>query len=109
MPRPLRPFRALPSTPAFDSDEGATTGLTTRIIIVFTIVLGQLWALTVGLEAYLLGHTGQAWLLAAFSTASFAVAFVLVRLDPPPRARQRPGDARGGGITPGAGDAKEQR
>lgn len=86
MPRPPKPIRALPSTPALDSDEGLRAGLTTRIIIVVTIVLGQLWALTVGLEAYLQGHTGQAWLLAGFSAASFVVTLVLVRLDPPSRA-----------------------
>lgn len=90
MPTPPRPIRPLPSTPAPDTDEGLRAGLITRIILVLTIVLGQLWALTVGLEAYLLGDTGQAWLLAGFSVVSFAVALVLVRLDPPPRGRQRP-------------------
>lgn len=93
MARPPRPIRPLPSAPARDTDEGLRTGLITRIIIVLTIVLGQLWALTVGLEAYLLGNTGQAWLLAGFSVASFALALVLVRLEPPPRSRQRPGRA----------------
>lgn len=86
---PPRPLRTLPAAPARDSDEGARTAVTTRIIIVLTIVLGQLWALTVGLEAYLLGHTGQAWLLAGFSIISFVVALVLVRLDLPQRLRHR--------------------
>lgn len=104
MARPPRPIRALPSAPALDSDEGARTGLITRIIIVLTIVVGQLWALTVGLEAYLLGHTSQAWLLAGFSVASFALALVLVRLEPPPRSRHRP--ARGPGAP---GEAVERR
>lgn len=89
MPRPHQPVRPLPSTPAPETDEGVRAGLITRIIIVLTIVLGQLWALTVGLEAYLLGRTSQAWLLAGFSVVSFAVALVLVRLDPPSRARGR--------------------
>lgn len=78
--------------------------MVTRIIIVLTIVLGQLWALTVGLEAYLLGHTDQAWLSAGFSIVSFVVALVLVRLDPPPRTRQRPDHA--GAVEPGATEAR---
>lgn len=89
MSQPPRPHRPLPSSPAAQADEGARAGLITRIIIVLTIVLGQLWALTVGLEAYLLGHTDQAWLLAGFSALSFAVALVLVRLDAPPRGRNQ--------------------
>lgn len=84
-----RPLRTLPATPARDSDEGARTAVTTRIIIVLTIVLGQLWALTVGLEAYLLGHTGQAWLLAGFSVISFVIVLALVRLDLPRRGGRR--------------------
>lgn len=85
---PATPARTLPSAPADDTDEGVRTAVTTRIIIVVTIVLGQLWALTVGLEAYRLGHAGQAWLLAGFSIVSFLVALVLVRLDPPRRMRR---------------------
>lgn len=92
MAYPPRPIRPLPGAPAEDTEEGARTGLVTRIIIVGTIVLGQLWALTVALEAYLLGETMQAWWLAGFSTISFAVVLVLVHLDPATRAgRNRPG------------------
>ena len=87
-PRPIRP---LPGTPSTDTEEGVRTGLITRILIALTIVLGQLWALTVGLEAYLLGHTGQAWLLAAFSIVSFAVVLALVVLEPARRGERRPG------------------
>lgn len=90
MATPPRPIRSLPAAPALDTDEGVRTGLVTRIIIVLTIVLGQLWALTVGLEAYLLGHTDQAWLLAGFSIVSFVVVLALVRLDPPPRGPRAP-------------------
>lgn len=89
LPGPIRP---LPGTPAEDTEEGVRVGLVTRIIIVATVVLGQLWALTVGLEAYLSGHRGQAWLLAAFSVLSFLLVVVLLRLEPAPRAsRGRPG------------------
>ena len=89
LPRPIRP---LPGTPSTDTEEGARTGLVTRIIIALTIVLGQLWALTVALEAYLLGHVGQAWLLTGFSVVSFAIVLALVVLEPAPRSSQgRPG------------------
>lgn len=92
MTYPSRPVRPLPSAPAGNTDEGVRTGLVTRIIIVGTIVLGQLWALTVALEAYLLGETAQAWGLAGFSAISFAVVALLLRLDPAARAdRDRPG------------------
>lgn len=87
---PARPTRTLPGGPADDADEGVRTALITRIVIVLTIILGQLWALTVGLEAYLEGHTGQAWLLAAFSIISFLLAFALVHVELPSRARRRP-------------------
>lgn len=84
---PARPTRTLPANPAEETDEGLRAALTTRIVIVLTIILGQLWALTVGLEAFLEGHVGQAWLLAAFSLISFLVALALVRLEPPSRRR----------------------
>lgn len=76
-----RPIRALPSSPTRDT--GVTTSLIARIVIVATIVLGQLWALTVALEASLLDHDGQAWLLAGFSAVSFAVTLLLTTVDPP--------------------------
>ena len=82
--------RTLPGRPADETDEGVRTALTTRIVIVLTIILGQLSALTVGLEAYLGGHTGQAWLLATFSVVSFVVALALVRVELPTRSRRRP-------------------
>ncbi|WP_370324217.1 hypothetical protein [Euzebya sp.] len=88
---PRRPIRPLPSTPAEDTDQGLRTQVTTRILIALTILLGQLWALTVALEEYLLGHTGRAWGLAGFSIVSFLVVLALVRLEPPPRGSGRPG------------------
>jgi hypothetical protein len=89
-PRPVRP---LPGAPAQETESGAATGLVTRIVIVATIVLGQLFALTVALEASLLDHDGQAWMLAVFSLVSFAVVIVLTRVDPPPRSSRLPGRA----------------
>lgn len=84
------PPRPLPGVPTVETEEGARTALVTRIIIVVTVVLGQLWALTVGLEAYLSGHGAQAWWLALFSLVSFAVVAALVFLEPAPRSRPRP-------------------
>jgi hypothetical protein len=81
------PPRPLPGRPTIETEEGARTALITRIIIVVTVVLGQLWALTVALEAHLSGHTRQAWWLALFSIMSFAVVAALVFLEPAPRSR----------------------
>lgn len=94
-PRPTRP---LPSAPEPQSERGLTTGLVTRIVLVATIVLGQLWALTVALEASLLDHDAQAWMLAGFSLASFVVTLFLTKVEPP----RRGSDLRGRAAT-GAG------
>lgn len=91
MSYPPRPVRPLPGSPAEHTDEGIRTGLVTRIILATTAVLGQLWALTVGLEAYLLGHVGQAWGLAAFSLTSFLLVLALMRIEPSRRGSRRPG------------------
>jgi len=91
MSTPPRPIRPLPGSPAEDTDEGLRTQVTTRILIALTIILGQLWALTVALEEYLLGHTGRAWGLAVFSLVSFGLVLALVRLEPPSRSSTHPG------------------
>jgi hypothetical protein len=88
---PPPPPRPLPDRPTVETEEGARTALVTRIIIVVTVVLGQLWALTVALEAHLSGHTRQAWGLALFSIVSFAVVAALVLLEPAPRSRPHGG------------------
>lgn len=85
-PRAVRP---LPGAPSEDSEAGIRTGLAARILIVASIVLGQLWALTVALEAYLAGHGDQAWWLAGFSLVSFVVAALVVWLEPPVRGPAR--------------------
>jgi cytochrome bd-type quinol oxidase subunit 2 len=86
---PQPPPRPLPGRPSLETEEGARTALITRIIIVVTVVLGQLWALTVALEAHLSDHTSQAWWLALFSIVSFVVVAALVFLEPAPRSRPR--------------------
>ena len=95
---PQPPPRPLPGRPSVETEEGARTALITRIIIVVTVVLGQLWALTVALEAHLSDHTSQAWWLALFSIVSFAVVAALVFLEPAPRSRPRGGDPRASGT-----------
>lgn len=89
MPSEPPPPRPLPNVPTVETEEGARTALVTRIIIVVTVVLGQLWALTAALEAHLSGHTTQAWWLALFSLVSFAVVAALVFLEPAPRSHPR--------------------
>jgi hypothetical protein len=95
MPSDTPPPRPLPSEPSIETEEGARTALITRIIIVVTVIVGQLWALTVTLEAFLSGHTGRAWWLALFSAVSFAVVGVLVFLEPASRSRPRSGSHPG--------------
>jgi hypothetical protein len=90
-PRTPPPPRPLPSRPATETEEGARTALVTRIIIAVTVILGQLWALTVALEAHLSGHEAQAWWLAAFSLVSSAVVAALVLIEPAARSRPRRG------------------
>lgn len=91
---PPPPPRPLPGRPALETEEGARTALVTRIIIVLTVLLGQLWALTVALEAYLSDHRAQAWWLALFSIVSFAIVAALVFLEPAARSRPRGGPQR---------------
>ncbi len=79
------PVRALPGQAALDTDEGSRAGLVTRIVIAATVVFGQLWALVVGLDRYLVGHTGQAWMLFGFSAASFLVVVALTVIRPAQR------------------------
>lgn len=81
----------LPDSPS-GRDPGWDTALTARIVIALSVLLGQLWALTVALEEHLRGHGTRAWWLAGFSLVSFAVVAVVVWLEPPPRGRgPRPG------------------
>lgn len=92
---PLRPepLRTLPARAALDTEEGARAGLVTRILLSLTVVFGQLWALVAGLDRYLLGYDGQAWLLFGFSALSFLVVLALVVIHPAPRRETRRGRA----------------
>ncbi|HEX6580748.1 MAG TPA: hypothetical protein VF195_07745 [Actinomycetota bacterium] len=48
-----------------------------RIAIVATIVVGQLWALTIALDAYLLEEMGTVRWLLAFQGVSFVLALAV--------------------------------
>ena len=48
-----------------------------RIAIVATIVVGQLWALTIALDAYFLEETATVWWLLAFQIVSFLLALAV--------------------------------
>jgi hypothetical protein len=48
-----------------------------RIALVATIVVGQLWGLTVALNAWHERRTAQVWLLLAFQALSFALALAV--------------------------------
>ena len=56
-----------------------------RIAIVATIVVGQLWGLTVALNAYFEGHMSTVWWLVGFQVASFGLALVVWWLAPSDR------------------------
>jgi hypothetical protein len=57
-----------------DRDPERASMLNARIAIVATVVVGQLWGLTVALNAWLDRRMGQVWLLLAFQALSFALA-----------------------------------
>jgi hypothetical protein len=48
-----------------------------RIAIVATIVVGQLWALTIAMDAYFLEEMATVWWLLAFQVVSFLVALAV--------------------------------
>lgn len=62
-----------------DQDPDRASVLSARIAIVATIVVGQLWALIVMLDAWHEHDTTQTWLVLAFEAASFILAVVVWR------------------------------
>jgi hypothetical protein len=60
--------------PGGDQNPERASMLAARTAIVATIVVGQLWALTVALNAWQEHRMGQVWLLLAFQALSFALA-----------------------------------
>ncbi|HWO71667.1 MAG TPA: hypothetical protein VNP94_13105 [Actinomycetota bacterium] len=69
-PRPTGPGPGA----GWDRDPWRAAALGARIAIVATVVLGQLWGLTVALDAWLRGEPGQVWWLLGFQALSFLVA-----------------------------------
>jgi hypothetical protein len=65
-----------------DTEPDRTSMLNARIAIVATIVVGQLWALMVALNAWLEHRDGQVLLLLGFQLLSFAVAVAVWRAAP---------------------------
>jgi hypothetical protein len=56
-----------------------------RIAIVATIVVGQLWALTIAMDAYFLEEMATVWWLLGFQVVSFLVALAVWWLAPSDR------------------------
>ncbi|MFE9427649.1 DUF6755 family protein [Kitasatospora sp. NPDC006697] len=56
--------------------------LTARLTVAITVVIGQLWAITVTTDAWMSGDTRTAWWTAALSAGSFLVALLFWRLGP---------------------------
>jgi len=65
--------------PGAGADQNPERGamLSARIAIVATIVVGQLWGLTVALNSWFEGRTDQVWFLLAFQALSFALALAV--------------------------------
>jgi hypothetical protein len=69
----------------FDRDPARSAIVMVRIAIVATIVVGQLWALTVCLNAYFLGQMHTVWWLVGLEMVSFTLALVVWRMAPADR------------------------
>ncbi|GAA1421018.1 DUF6755 family protein [Catellatospora coxensis] len=63
-----------------ETDPERSSMLSGRLALVLSILVGQLWAIGVGLNAWMMGNTAVAWWTAAFGVASFLVALWAWRL-----------------------------
>ncbi|MFF9566811.1 hypothetical protein [Streptomyces sp. NPDC014685] len=68
-----------------DQEPERSSKLTARLVLVMTVVVGQLWGLTVTIDAWMEGTTGTAWWGAGFLCLSFLVVLGLWLLDPEDR------------------------
>ncbi|WP_371653212.1 MULTISPECIES: hypothetical protein [unclassified Streptomyces] len=59
--------------------------LTARLALAITVVVGQLWGLSVIVDEWMKGHTGTAWWGTGFLGLSFLVVLGLWLLDPKDR------------------------
>ena len=69
----------------FDRDPAGSAILLLRIAVVATIAGGQLWALTVCLNAYFLGRMHTVWWLVGLEAVSFVLALIVWRMAPEDR------------------------
>lgn len=74
-PRDLAPGPGAGAEPRADLQRRAV--IVARIAIVATIVVGQLWALTIALDAYFLEETTTVGWLLAFQVVSFVLALAV--------------------------------
>jgi hypothetical protein len=65
-----------------DRNPERTAADVSRIVLIATVVIGQLWGLTVALNAYFEGATATVWWLVAFEGLSFLLALGLWLLPP---------------------------
>lgn len=68
-----------------DQEPERSSKLTARLALAMTAVVGQLWGLTVVIDAWMEGHTGTAWWGAGFLCLSFLVVLGLWLIDPKDR------------------------
>jgi hypothetical protein len=68
-----------------DQDPERSSKLTARLALAMSVVIGQLWGLTVVIDEWLEGSTATAWWGAGFLCLSFLVVLGLWLLDPKDR------------------------
>ncbi|MFE2019348.1 hypothetical protein ACFW9O_15080 [Streptomyces sp. NPDC059499] len=68
-----------------DQEPERSSKLTARLALAMTVVVGQLWGLTVLIDEWMEGNTGTAWWGAGFLGLSFLVVLGLWLLDPKDR------------------------
>lgn len=68
-----------------DQEPERSSKLTARLALAMTVVIGQLWGLTVIVDAWMEGNTGTAWWGVSFLCLSFLVVLGLWLIDPKDR------------------------
>ncbi|MCZ4118488.1 hypothetical protein [Streptomyces sp. H39-S7] len=68
-----------------DQDPERSAKLSARLMLAITVVIGQLWALSIAVNEWMQGETAIAWWCAGFLVVSFLVVLALWLLDPKDR------------------------
>ncbi|OKJ70490.1 hypothetical protein [Streptomyces sp. CB02460] len=68
-----------------DQEPERSSKLTARLVLAMSVVIGQLWGLTVIVDEWMEGNSGTAWWGAGFLCLSFLVVLGLWLLDPKDR------------------------